>query len=504
MLEMLPGTQTKTRKPLSSSTLASMLLSVLLVACGGGGGSDGSSTPATSASGSPTSSASATPEASAPAQGGSTAPDDNPQANDSGSSTPPADSGTTPGAGTDTGASTPATSDNGASTPVVIGNILLPAKVSITTDGAAPIADKVNYVGATISIAQTDSNYVYSGRASIRGRGHSTWDMPKKPYKIKLDEKAGLLGLPKDKNWVLLANYSDKTLLRNRAAFELGKRLGMDWTPRDLPVEVTLNGEYLGVYDLVESVRVDKNRVNIADTDNTVAPENTGFILEINERLDGDSCWTTTHGVPLCIDTPSPASDAQAAYIRQYVQAAEDALFSDSATDAASGYEKYFDVTALINWYLVNELFKNQDAQGYASIYLYKDVGGKLKFGPLWDFDIGAGNVNYSGAQYPLGWWIADNKWISRMKSVDPTFETRVRAKWVAAKAAQIDTLPAYFDTSAAALVSSGGEARNFQRWPILDQSVWPNPVVTGSYQGEIDYVKNWLQQRTTWLDENL
>uniref|UniRef100_UPI002027D059 CotH kinase family protein n=1 Tax=Caballeronia sp. INDeC2 TaxID=2921747 RepID=UPI002027D059 len=153
---------------------------------------------------------------------------------------------------------------------------------------------------------------------------------------------------------------------------------------------------------------------------------------------------------------------------------------------------------------LVNEIFKNQDAQAYSSIYLYKDVGGKLKYGPLWDFDIAAGNVNYSGAQYALGWWIADNIWISRMKSIDSTFEPRIRARWDQQKAQQIDTLNAYIDGSAAALQESGAEQRNFTRWPILDVQVWPNPVATGSYQGEIDYMKNWLMQRIAWLNENL
>ncbi|WP_061180406.1 CotH kinase family protein [Caballeronia pedi] len=382
-------------------------------------------------------------------------------------------------------------------------NPSLPA-ISIITDSGAAIVDKENYIPATLAITNSDGTSAFSGRTTIRGRGNSTWDMPKKPYRIKLDEKASLLGLPSDKNWVLLANYADKTLLRNRSAFELGKRLGMAWTPRDVPVEVTLNGEYLGAYDLVESIRVDKNRVDIANADDTAAPENTGFILEINGRLDDDNCWITTHQVTLCIDTPSPASPAQVAYIKQYVQTAEDVLYSNSATDPVNGYEKYFDVASLTNWYLVNEIFKNQDAQAYSSIYLYKDVGSKLKYGPLWDFDIAAGNVNYSGAQYALGWWIADNIWISRMKSIDPTFEPRIRARWDQQKAQQIDTLNAYIDSSAAALQETGAEPRNFTRWPILDVQVWPNPVVTGSYQGEIDYMKNWLMQRIAWLDENL
>ncbi|BBU27100.1 hypothetical protein BTHE68_08340 [Burkholderia sp. THE68] len=376
--------------------------------------------------------------------------------------------------------------------------------MSIMTDGGAPIVAKDTYIGADLGITDADGTASLASRTTIKGHGNSTWDQPKKPYRLKLESKASLLGMPKDKNWILLANYFDKTLLRNRAAFELGRRFGMAWTPRAVPLELTLDGEYKGVYDLVESVRADKNRVNIADSDETVAPAKTGFIVEINARMDEAVCWTTTHALPMCIDTPDPASAVQTAYIKEYVQKAEDALFSDHATDAATGYEQYFDVASLIDWFLVNEIFKNQDAKSFASIYLYKDAGGKLKFGPLWDFDLAAGNVNYSDAQYPEGWWVADGPWIARMKQIDPTFETRVRARWDALKASQIDTLAAYIDESAQVIEASGAAQRNFRRWPVLGTKLWPNPVVKGSYRGEVDYLKGWLTRRIAWLDANI
>lgn len=353
-------------------------------------------------------------------------------------------------------------------------------------------------------ITAPDGTVAWSGHMTMKGHGNSTWGMPKKPYRLKLDSKAAILGMPKDKNWILLANYDDKTLLRNRTAFELGNRFGMPWTPRDYPVEVTLNGDYVGAYDFVEKIRVDKNRVNIADTDNTVAPESTGFILEIDERMDDSVCWRTTQGVAFCIDTPDPSSDAQVAYIKDYVQKAEDALFSPNLMDPATGYEQYIDVDSVIDWFLVNELFKNQDADFFSSVYLYKDAGGKLKFGPVWDFDIGAGNVNYSDAEYPTGWWVANASWIARMRAADPTFEARVRARWQALKATQIDTLAAFIDDRSQSLINSGAEKSNFDRWPILNVAVWPNAVVPGSYPGEIDYMKSWLAQRIAWMDANL
>lgn len=376
--------------------------------------------------------------------------------------------------------------------------------ISITTDGAAPIVDKDNYVAGDMSITAPDGGSAFTGRLSIKGRGNSTWAMfPKKPYRIKLDSKAGLLGMPKDKNWVLLANYSDKSLLRNQVAFEISKRLGMAWTPRSVQVEVTLNGDYIGVYQLVEQVRVSSDRIDITETDDTtpaVAADG-GYLVEINERMDDPVCWRTTRDVPLCIKDPDPSNAGQQAYIQTYIQNAEDALFSADPTQAATGYESYFDVDSLIDWYLVNELFKNVDSAGYGSIYIYKDAGGKLHYGPVWDFDLGAGNTDYFDAS-PQGFQTATAVWIARMKAADPSFEARIRARWDAVKATQLDTLPAYIDAQAALLADA--EKRNFNRWPILNTYVWPNSEVAGTYQGEVAFFRNWMTARIAWLDANL
>ncbi len=203
----------------------------------------------------------------------------------------------------------------------------------------------------------------------------------------------------------------------------------MAWTPRAVPFELTLNGDYRGAYDLVESVRVDKNRVNIADSDDTTSPKKTGFIVEINARMDEAVCWHTTRGIPMCIDTPDLASDVQATYIKDYVQKAKNALFSDTATDPAKG------LRAVFRCRIPDRLVPRQrDSQEYRCARFrqhlsYKDAGEKLKFGPLWDFDLSAGNVNYTDAQYPESWRVADSLWISRMMQINPTFGQRVRAR---------------------------------------------------------------------------
>ena len=154
----------------------------------------------------------------------------------------------------------------------------------IDTDGAAPIRDKDNYVNGTIKVSDPKGYFSdvkeFEARMKIKGRGNSTWGMPKKPYKIKLEEKAEILGIPKDKEWVLLANYADKSLLRNITAMEMSRILGFRWTPVMISVEFYLNGEYQGVYVFTEHKKVSKNRVNI-DT------ENDSFYIEIeNEDVD--------------------------------------------------------------------------------------------------------------------------------------------------------------------------------------------------------------------------
>ena len=378
----------------------------------------------------------------------------------------------------------------------------LPA-LSVTTAGKADIVDKETYLDADMTLTPTDGSAPVTATLQIKGHGNSTWGLPKKSYRLKLNDKAGLLGMPKDKNWVLIANYSDKTLLRNRTAFQLSRRLGMAWTPRIQPVELTLNGVYMGAYDLVEEVRVDKNRVNVTEIDDTTSgdPADGGYLVEVNELMDDNVCWRTTRKVAFCIKDPDPSTPGQAAYIKDYIQTAEDALFSGNLTNPTTGYANYIDVDSLIDWYLIEELFKNTDSGFLSSVYIYKDKGGKLTFGPVWDFDISAGNTDYIDST-PQGFWTDKASWIARLKQADPTFEARVRARWKAIKAKEIDTLPAYIDARAAEL--AGAEQRNFNRWPIIGVYVWPNAYVGTSYQDEVDHLKTWLTQRTAWMDANL
>lgn len=373
----------------------------------------------------------------------------------------------------------------------------------ITTE--APVVSKDNYVNGSLTINANSQFEEETGTfpLEIKGRGNSTWGLPKKPYRLKLKSKASILGLDAAKNWVLLANYSDKTLMRTSFAFELGKQLGADFTPDGIPVEVVLNGEHLGSYLLTEQVEVNKGRVDITElkTEDNADKITGGYLLEFDERLDEDFWFKTNKKLPFTIKSPDDINPTQLNYIRNYVQETENAIFAANFADSQNGYAKYINVNSFINWYLVQELVKNQDARNYSSIFYYKDRDGKLGMGPLWDFDLSMGNVDYSDAINPRGWWVRNGAWFNRLFQ-DPAFKQKVKDRWDEIKDKEIADAFKNIDKHATYLELSQRE--NFKRWDILNEKVWPNPQVFGTYEGEVNQIKSWLTTRITWLDANL
>ncbi|WP_158748239.1 CotH kinase family protein [Acidobacterium sp. S8] len=378
--------------------------------------------------------------------------------------------------------------------------------VRITTQDNAPILNKTDYVQGNVTITPGTADPAdspYTGPMEAHLHGNSTIEMPKKPYKVKLNSKAPLLGMPSNKNWILLANYDDKALMRNYVALELSQRLSMPWTPSSVFVELFVNDQYEGNYQLTQEVDIGKTQVNITemdDTDNSGKALTGGYLLEIDQHQDEDFVFTTPHGVEFGLQDPDPATSEQSSYIQSYVQEAEDSLYSGNFTDSTTGWRSYFDQNTLINWYLTNEIMGNVDADFYSSDYVYKDKNNPLLYmGPVWDFDISSGNVNYAPIVSPDIWWVGtDAAWYSRLFQ-DPKFTDAVIARWKQVKASQLDTLPAFIDQTAANLNQS--QQNNFQRWPILGVAVWPNSEVAGSYQGEVDFLKSWLTQRIAWMD---
>jgi len=367
----------------------------------------------------------------------------------------------------------------------------------------APVVSKDDYVKGQIII---DANGQYeqavtSAAIEMRGRGNSTWDMPKKPYRIKFDKKTSMLGLPAAKKWVLLANFADKTLLRNYIAFEIGRRFAAAYTPGTRFVEVVLNGEFLGNYLLTDQVEVGETRVNIPELKPS-SPEadiSGGYLLEVDERLDETVWFRSALQVPFTVKSPEDITAAQLNYIKNYIQETENTLYSLHFADTVTGYNKYINTESFINWYLVNELMKNNDAVFYSSVFIYKDRNAKLSMGPVWDFDLALGNITHNGNNVPTGFWVKNAAWINRLFD-DPAFVQKVKARWNTLKTEQVGSIYAFINETAGTLKHSQKE--NFNKWDVLYQYTWQNSVSMGSYDSEVQYMKDWLSKRVAWMDK--
>jgi len=363
--------------------------------------------------------------------------------------------------------------------------------LSINTENSSPIVSKDDYVNGIFEISSEDENL--TADIKIRGRGNSTWSFPKKPYQIKFGSKETVLGMLKDKKWILLANYSDKTMLRNEVALNLSRFSNLDWTPNSRFLELFVNNEYLGVYQIVQKVEESSNRVNLGDN---------GYLLEVDQlsRLDPDDVYFRTNKYLFNIKEPSlDEGDNQFDIIKNYIQLTEKTLLGDNFTDPVEGYAKYIDVDSFVDWYLINEITKNNDAIFYSSVYMNYMPGGKLKMGPVWDYDLSLGNINYNNNETTDGFWIKKAVWYSRLFE-DPNFIAKVKKRFNHFYdnrnlfQEQVNSNSVYLNQS---------QERNFYKWPILGTYVWPNYVFYSTYNEEVKYLKEWLDERLEWLKEN-
>jgi len=365
--------------------------------------------------------------------------------------------------------------------------------IYLSTDGNLAIDSKEDYVPGTVII---DGGRNFEGlpeaEMKIRGRGNSTWFLhPKKPFQMKLSEKFEMLGMPEDKKWLFLAEYSDKTMMRNTVVFEMGYLSSLDWTPKSEFAEVYLNGDYNGTYNITQKVEEDGDRVDIGDE---------GFLLEIDqlERLDSDDVYFETGEFLINIKAPDVVqADANYAYIKSLITQFESSLFSNNYLDQATGYRRFIDMDSFVDWYLINEITKNQDSREYSSIYLNVIPGEAIKMGPLWDFDLAFGNVDYSDSRYAEGFHVRWNPWYNRMFS-DPVFVSRLKERFAFFRANQgliEDKMGSYAQKLAYA------QQENNSLWQTIGNYVWPNPVIFDSYEEEVEHLKSWYARRMDWLE---
>jgi hypothetical protein len=377
----------------------------------------------------------------------------------------------------------------------------------ITTNNSQAVADKVNWVPGNILVASNDTTERLNIATEIRGRGNSTWNLAKKPYRIKLSSKTHLLNLPANaKNWVLLANYADKTLIRNAVAFKISELLGFEFTPSARFVDLNLNGEFLGNYMVTDQMEVGSKRVNIVEQDSTDITEPNitgGYFLEIDGFASGEPVWFTTEkGLKITVKSPNDAviNQYQLDYIKNYIGDFETRLFSTDFTDPIKGYRAKVDTTTLINWYIASELTGNSDA--FWSTYIYKKrLDDKLYFGPLWDYDIAFNNDSRLGdtsnklmRQYAFN----PRTWIERL-SQDEWFLNAVWRRWqILTSTNLLGTLTSYINTTTALIDQS--QQKNFQQWNNLSSRVYLENYLFSTYGAGVDYLKTYLTNRIAFL----
>jgi len=273
----------------------------------------------------------------------------------------------------------------------------------INTFTGRDVTSKTEQVWARLWLVDENDAVSYEDSVSIRGRGNSTWNLAKKPYRIKFEKKKRFLGTnhANAKKWTLLANHGDKTLFRNALASYIGDLCGQPFTPAAKYVDLTLNGDYKGCYQISDQIDVRKKRVDIAEQDYPLTDGSNltgGYLVEADgfkDYINGVTGWNTSRGIPMTIHYPDDEEIVakQFSYIRQFVNSFETRLFSNSYADPQKGYRAYVDSASLVSWYLASEITANPDY--IWSMYFYKDRDDDhLYFGPLWDYDIAFNNDN--------------------------------------------------------------------------------------------------------------
>ena len=349
----------------------------------------------------------------------------------------------------------------------------------------------------------------------IKGRGNTSWNQPKKSFNLELCQKFNLLGMGESKEFALIANYTDKTLLRNSMAYYMGRNIfnSFKWSQNCRQCHVYFNEKYQGVYLLLEKITIEPNRVNIAnlkDCKNEKQFEHFGYILEFNYREDEEFNFITPKGVTVSLNTPhaSQIKPELQQKIHDYILQFEEALYSPDFNVASSAnyYGNYIDVDSFIDWYFINEISKNRDARFFSSCYCYFDNADKLiHMGPLWDFDIGFGNDGETDCGVPQDFYIKNRARYFVRLFQDSKFVSRVKERWQE-KVPEVKKLVTEFIPRYQTAYKDDFK-QNFVRWPIFGKYVWP--AAKGyqdryTYDSEIRMLKDWLWTRIVWMDHQI
>jgi len=387
----------------------------------------------------------------------------------------------------------------------------------------------------------------YSGPAALWSRGSSSRMRPKRPYRLEVqtangeDLKVPLLGLPKESDWILYPSFLDKTFIRDVLAYDLWRAMG-HYAPRWRYVEVFIkkastNGtnhpqgqpsraprkadetsallsqitmaDYEGVYVLLEKIKRGKDRLALRklDREGTDEPEITGGYIFKKDRVNsGEHGFKSAHGLEFAYEEPKERdlTPAQERWLTNYVNAFEQALFSEDFCNPDTGYAQYLDVDSFIDYHWIVEATKNIDGYWFSQFY-YKDRGGKLHAGPIWDWDLSFGNAYYLEGHRTNGWrWTTMHEphyqWYRRLFE-DPDFLQRYIDRWHELRQDVLATAHVLARVDAMAMQLQEAQARNYSRWATLGTPVHPKAYAGKTYQAEVGHLKKWIEDRLAWID---
>ena len=379
--------------------------------------------------------------------------------------------------------------------------------VSIHTQGNVIPQNKVDLIVSQLTIISDNGSKLLSEPGTTRERGNASRDFPKKPWRIKFDKKQNVLDAPaKAKKWTLINNYGDKTLMRNLLAFELSRRMGMPYTPYGTAVDVLLNGEYKGCYQLCDQVEIDKNRVDITEmtpNDNQGSALTGGYLIEVDAYANQEKSWFNSNkGNPVTIK--SPDEDEITANQKQYIR--------NFFNQMENRWSTYLDVNSFLRHFLVGELSGNTDT--YWSVFMYKQRDeDMLHVGPVWDFDLAFNNDqriypvnNKNDYIYRSGGSCAGNMrtFVDNIVVRDAAAKQQMQSIWGEARQSGLteENMISFVDRWEADLQQS--QRLNFLRWPIMNQRVHQNPPTKGSYQAEVEVLRTFMKERLLWMDRKL
>lgn len=367
--------------------------------------------------------------------------------------------------------------------------------VVINTNNSQKITSKEEYIKCNVSVTSNEySEYELTDEAGkIKGRGNSTWGMPKKPYKLKFDNKVDFLGLGKAKTFTLIANYCDKSLLRNYLAYKIGANMNeIHFTTSIRIVEVVLNGEYIGLYTICEQSEVKENRVELDTT------KSDSFFIELDSRAKESGLkegfdYFTLGGKMYVLKFPDPEEDGFTSSDLERVKDFFEWAYNVLMTGTYEEIGEVLDLESFASTYIIYELFNNVDV-GFSSWYLYRDSGSKIGVGPIWDFDISCGNCNYNDncKRYNNLYAKESNPWYKALLQHDE-FKELVK-----------NLIEKYRDMIANTIIDEIDDSynyeayylKNFERWDILGKYDWPNPrevYTIATWRGQVEYLETWL-----------